>query len=213
MTEVIPNGATLPVGTDTKTTEASATPIQPTRDQRDYARARNRIAELEKKLEQSEAAKKSEAERAVEEAYTRGKTETQTQADARLRQKQLENTITRKVLAAGLHEDAIDLALVKLQKLGIDDPTESEIGEVLATLEWAKSNPVAQQPPAPKVPGQPGAPSPADASRPEYPKGGVWSRDQIQEVIARGLYPTYKESIESARKTNAITGGIRIGGQ
>lgn len=195
-------------------TPASAEPhvAVPSQPQDDFnpVRARRKISGLEKQLQESqerlaalEAGQKTEAERAREEAYNRGKSETQTQADARLKQQQLENTITRKVLAAGLHEDAIDLALVKLQKAGIDDPTEAEIGDVLATLEWAKPA-SAQQQAAPRAPGQPGSPTPADVTRPEYPRGGEWDRTQIQELIANGEYPKYQAAIEKAHKEGRV---------
>lgn len=196
MTET--NGAIQPASTE-QVAEAKQSQALPTRDQRDFAKARTRIAQLEKQLADAEAAKKSESERAVEEAYKRGQTETTAQFEARMKQQATEALVARKVLAAGFHEDLVDLAIVKLSKSGVDDPTEQDIAAVIAQLEHLR--PVATQP---KQPGTPGAPAQQGADRPEYPKGGQWSVTQIRDVIALGQYEQYRASIEKAQAENRI---------
>lgn len=195
MTET--NGVTQPASADPKVAEASGTPTLPTRDQRDFARARKRIEELEKKLSDAEAAQKSESERAVEEAYKRGQTETTAQYKARMKQQATEALVARKVLAAGFHEDLVDLAIVKLSKSGVEDPTEQDIAAVIAQLEWAK-------PTAQKQPGTPGAPAQQGGVQPEYPKNGQWDRQQVQELIAEGRYEEFRAPIEKAMKDGRL---------
>lgn len=194
MTET--NGAIQPASTE-QVAEAKQSPSLPTRDQRDYAKARTRIAQLEKQLADAEAAKKSESERAVEEAYKRGQTETTAQYEARMKQQATEALVARKVLAAGFHEDLVDLAIVKLSKSGVEDPTEQDIAAVIAQLEWAK-------PTAQRQPGTPGAPAQQGGAQSEYPKNGQWDRQQVQELITAGRYEEFRAPIEKAMKEGRL---------
>lgn len=174
-----------------------AVPSQP-QDDFNPVRARRKISGLEKQLQESqerlaalEAGQKTEAERAREEAYNRGKTETEAQFTKRIQQLEIDGSISRSVLAAGFPEDVVHIVKAKIET---DDPKEikAEVDKVLAGLEWARPSG------KPRVPGQPGSPTPADTNAPEYPKNGQWDRTQVQELIQLGRYEEFRGAIDKA---------------
>lgn len=154
-------------------------------------RAEAAEAELAKLREQS----KTEAEKALEEAYKRGKSETEAQYQARLNEERIDGAIRRKLLelssATGIDEDQVHVIRAKHPDI---ETVEDAIAKATEYAEaWKEKHPAAR----PVVPGQPGGPT-APPPQTDWTGGAIrsaskadfardWAAGTIQSQLAKKL--------------------------
>lgn len=193
-------------GTGEATTPETATaPTSPTNHPavlRKQMKAIEREREtLKAQLAELQEKNKSEAEKAIESARKEAAKQTAEQYEKQIADLKRGNAIANAVARAGLDSDYVHIVRAKLEDVEDIEDLDAEVAKIIETASWGK---------APARGGQPGAPASQGGASPDYPRGGQWDRDQIQELVQNGQYHKYRPQIEQAWREGKVlnTGNI-----